>query len=112
CCDMTMRLFSFKLNMAFLPAKYGSAKNLNKTVDFGWLRYDEPYTVAIAAPRLCRVVTVLKTTVVLSDGSVVHSDSSLNFSGQQYLRISSEEKKNGHSCLRDADDHSFWYWLI
>ena len=35
---MTMRLFSFKLNMAFLPAKYGSAKNLNKTVDFGWLR--------------------------------------------------------------------------
>ncbi|MDD6538832.1 MAG: hypothetical protein PUF27_08245, partial [Bacteroidales bacterium] len=37
CCDMTMRLFSFKLNMAFLPAKYGSAKNLNKTVDFGWL---------------------------------------------------------------------------
>lgn len=32
--------------MAFLPAKYGSAKNLNKTVDFGWLRsftsrYDE-----------------------------------------------------------------------
>ena len=23
--------------MAFLPAKYGSAKNLNKTVDFGWL---------------------------------------------------------------------------
>ena len=74
--------------------------------------YDEPYTVAIAAPRLCRVLTVLKTTVVLSDGSVVHSDSSLNFSGQQYLRISSEEKKNGHSCLRDADDHSFWYWLI
>ena len=41
--------------------------------------YDEPYTVAIAAPRLCRVLTVLKTTVVLSDGSVVHSDSSLNF---------------------------------
>ncbi|MDY4564764.1 MAG: hypothetical protein SPE13_04960, partial [Alloprevotella sp.] len=38
CCDMTMRLFSFKLNMAFLPAKYGSAKNLNKTVDFGWLQ--------------------------------------------------------------------------
>ena len=24
--------------MAFLPAKYGSAKNLNKTVDFGWLQ--------------------------------------------------------------------------
>lgn len=57
-------------------------------------------------------VTVAKTAVVLSDGSVAHSDSSLNFSGQQYLRISSEEKKNGHSCLRDADDHSFWYWLI
>ena len=57
-------------------------------------------------------VTVSKTVFVLSDGSVVHSDSSLNFSGQQYLRISSEEKKNGHSCLRDADDHSFWYWLI
>ena len=58
------------------------------------------------------LVTVPKTAIVLSDGSVAHSDSSLNFSGQQYLRISSEEKKNGHSCLRDADDHSFWYWLI
>ena len=58
------------------------------------------------------LVTVSKTVFVLSDGSVAHSDSSLNFSGQQYLRISSEEKKNGHSCLRDADDHSFWYWLI
>ena len=57
-------------------------------------------------------VTVSKTAVVLSDGSVVHSDSSLNFSVQQYLRIGSEAKKNGHSCLRDADDHSFWYWLI
>ena len=45
CCDMTMRLFSFKLNMAFLPAKYESAKNLNKTVDFGWLRSEicEPF---------------------------------------------------------------------
>ena len=58
------------------------------------------------------LVTVSKTVFVLSDGSVAHSNSSLNFSGQQYLRISSEEKKNGHSCLRDADDHSFWYWLI
>ena len=38
-------------------------------------------------------VTVPKTAFVLSDGSVVHSDSSLNFSGQQYLRISSEEKR-------------------
>ena len=57
-------------------------------------------------------VTVSKTAVVLSDGSVAHSDSSLNFCGQQYVRISSEEKKDGHSCLRDADDHSFWYWLI
>ena len=25
--------------MAFLPAKYESAKNLNKTVDFGWLLF-------------------------------------------------------------------------
>ena len=58
------------------------------------------------------LVTVPKTAIVLSDDGVAHSDSSLNFSGQQYLRISSEEKKNGHSCLRDADDHSFWYWLI
>ena len=34
---MTRGVFSCKLNMACLPAKYGSAKNLNKTVDFGWL---------------------------------------------------------------------------
>ena len=39
------------------------------------------------------LVTVSKTVFVLSDGSVVHSDSSLNFSVQQYLRISSEEKR-------------------